>query len=316
MAFKFLAFSVAVAEPSFEEWAADYGFNGHDEMREAYEQNVMYIDMVNSQQSEFTLGVNHFSGWTEAEFQSMFTGEPDDDDADMPKEHIEVELDGGNLVTDVDWSTSGKVNPVKNQGSCGSCWAFGAVGVLESTFAISNGNLYNLAEQQLVDCDKSSSGCNGGLSRYSFSGYYKTHGACTTASYAYTAKGGTCRDSSCSVAIPSGVVVGYNEVTASASALKSQLVNGPLKVSVYAESTFQSYKNGIVSGGACKGSTNHAVMAVGYGSGFIKIRNSWGSSWGEGGHIRVSDTSSCSSGNFDMFVRTPIWPKFSSAVEV
>merc|ERR1712146_34819 len=182
----------------------------------------------------------------------------------------------------------------------------GANAVLETEFALTTGTLHNLAEQQLVDCDKSSSGCSGGLSRYSFSGYYKSHGACTTASYAYTATGGSCRDSSCSVAIPAGTVMGYNEVSANANALKSQLMNGPLKVSVYAESTFQSYSSGISSGGSCKGSTNHAVMAVGYGSGYFKIRNSWGSSWGEEGHIRVSDTSSCSTGSFDMFVRTPI----------
>lgn len=311
---KFGLFSVACAEqPSFEEWADSYGFNGHGEMREAYEANVELIETVNSEQSDFTLGVNQFSGYTEAEFQATFTGEVGDDE-DLPKEHVEVEMN--NAVTDVDWSTSGKVNPVKNQGSCGSCWAFGAVGVLEPTYALATGSLLNLAEQQLVDCDKGSSGCNGGLSRYSFSGYYKTHGACSASSYSYTAKDGTCKDTSCSVAIPSGVVLGYNEVTASASALKSQLVNGPLKVSVYAESTFQSYKSGISSGGACKGATNHAVVAVGYGSGFIKIRNSWGSSWGEGGHIRVGDTSSCSTGNYDMFVRTPIWPKLSAAVEV
>merc|ERR1712107_611878 len=118
------------------------------------------------------------------------------------------------------WSTrSDVVNPVKDQGACGSCWA------------LKTNNLYNLAEQQLVDCDKSSAGCSGGLSRYAFSGYYKSHGACSTSSYPYKASGGSCQDSSCSV------------------------------------------KN-----------------------------------WGESGHIRVGDTSSCSSGNFDMYVRTPIYP--------
>jgi len=285
-------------------------------MRPAYEANVAFIEKTNQDNEgrfPYRLGVNQFSGYTEEEFQEIFTGEVADDE-DMPRERVEVELE--NLVADVDWSTSDKVNPVKDQGSCGSCWAFGAVGSLEPTYAIATGKLLNLAEQQLVDCDKGSSGCGGGLSRYSFSGYYKTHGACTAASYSYTARDGTCKDSSCTVAIPSGVVLGYNEVSASASALKSQLVNGPVKVSVYAESTFQSYKSGISSGGACKGATNHAVVAVGYGSGFIKIRNSWGGNWGEGGHIRVSDTSSCSTGNFDMFVRTPIWPKLSTSVEV
>lgn len=312
-ALKLGLFSVACAEePSFEDWANQWGFNGHSEMKEAYEANVAIIEASNQIHPEFTLGVNAFSGYTEAEFQERFTGELEDD-GDLPRERVEVEVN--NAVSDVDWSTNSKVvNPVKNQGSCGSCWAFGAVGTLESTYALATGTLYNLAEQQLVDCDKSSSGCSGGLSRYSYSGYYKSHGACLTSDYAYTARDGTCK--SCNYAIPTGTVLGYNEVSASASALKNQLVNGPVKVSVYAESTFQSYKSGISSGGACRGATNHAVIAVGYGSGFIKIRNSWGASWGEGGHIRVGDSSSCSTGNFDMFVRTPVWPKLSTAVEV
>merc|ERR1712176_618658 len=237
--------------------------------------NVAEIEASNAK-NDLTLAVNKFSGYTLEEFQNMFTGEVGDDE-DMPvAQHQELKT----AVAAVDWSTrSDVVNPIKDQGACGSCWAFGANGVLEPRWALKTNNLYNLAEQQLVDCDKSSSGCQGGLSRYAFSGYYKSHGACTTSSYPYSARDGTCKDSSCSVAIPSGMVLGYNEVAASASALKGQLVNGPLKVSVYAESTFQSYKSGISSGGACKGGTNHAVVAVGYGSGFFKIRNSWGSSW-------------------------------------
>jgi len=311
MALKFALLSAVVAEqPSFDEWAASYGFNGQGDIKEKYEANVAYIEASN-ENNDFALGVNQFSGYTVEEFQSMFTGEVGDDD-DMPRQHVETEMD--TAVTAVDWSTrSDIVNPVKDQGSCGSCWAFGAVGVLEPRWALATGSLNKLSEQQLVDCDTSSSGCSGGLSRYSFSGYYKSHAACSSSSYAYTAKGGSCRDTSCSPTLPAGSIMGYGETALNANALMSALVNGPLKVSVYAESTFQSYSSGISSGGACRGATNHAVVAVGYGSGFIKIRNSWGGNWGEGGHIRVSSTSSCSSGNFDMFVRTPIYPQLSTA---
>merc|ERR1712137_1137761 len=107
-----------------------------------------------------------------------------------------------------DWSTRADiVNPIKDQGHCGSCWAFGANAVLETEYALSTNTLHNLAEQQLVDCDTRSNGCSGGLSRYSFDGYYKTHGACSTASYAYKATDGSCKDTSCDVLIPAGVVI-------------------------------------------------------------------------------------------------------------
>merc|ERR1711972_1000593 len=101
--------------------------------------------------NDFKLAVNKFSGYTLEEFQNMFTGEIADDE-DMPTEQHEDSLKVA--VTDVDWSTrSDVVNPVKDQGSCGSCWAFGAVGVLEPRWALKTNNLYSLAEQQLVDCD-------------------------------------------------------------------------------------------------------------------------------------------------------------------
>jgi len=310
--FRFALLSTAVAEqPSFEQWAADFGFNSADEdMKAKYGANVGYIEATNAQQNDFTLAVNQFSGLTLQEFQSTYTGEVDE--SEIPTQHVEMPK-LNTAVMAVDWSTrSDIVNPVKNQGSCGSCWAFGAMGSLEPSWALATGRLYNLAEQQLVDCDTSSSGCSGGLSRYSFSGYLKTHGACTTSSYPYTARDGTCSDTSCSVAIPSGSILGYNQISATFSALKSALLNRPLKVSVYAESTFQSYSSGIAGPGACAGRTNHAVVAVGYGSGYIKIRNSWGTGWGEAGHIRVQDSSSCSTGTFDLFARTPIYPQLST----
>merc|ERR1712048_148926 len=118
---------------------------------------------VNAEQSDYTLGVNKFSGFTLEQFQEMFTGEKSESD-DVPV----MPLDTSKLGTTakaVDWAVSGPMNPVKDQGACGSCWAFGAVGVLEHTWALKTGILFNLAEQQLVDCDTTyEAGCQGGLS--------------------------------------------------------------------------------------------------------------------------------------------------------
>merc|ERR1712232_1407622 len=244
-------------------------------------------------------------------FQSTYTGEVDESEA--PTQHVEMPK-LNTAVMAVDWSTrSDIVNPVKNQGSCGSCWAFGAMGSLEPSWALATGTLHNLAEQQLVDCDTYSSGCSGGLSRYSFSGYYKSHGACSTASYAYTARDGTCKDTSCNVLIPSGVVMGYSQISGTTSALQTALMSRPLKVSVYGDSVWQGYNSGIANPTTCYSGTNHAVMAVGFDAGsYWKIRNSWGQGWGEAGYIRLTQTSSCSTGPSSIFGRTPIYPTLSA----
>merc|ERR1712059_235153 len=106
------------------------------------------------------------------------------------------------LASSVDWTTKGSVTPVKNQGQCGSCWAFSTTGSLEGAWEIATGNLVSFSEQQFVDCDKASDqGCNGGLMDWAFT-YAQQNAICTEASYAYTAVGGTCKASSCTVGLP------------------------------------------------------------------------------------------------------------------
>merc|ERR1712084_142503 len=217
----------------------------------------------------------------------MLTAQPKGD-SDLPNlgavEESEVTVDA------VDWS----VTPVKNQGSCGSCWAFGTMGSIEHVHKINTGATVNLAEQQLVDCDKRSSGCNGGRPDWAMN-YLAGKSIYTTSSYAYTARDGTCKSGSAS-----GVTIGgYKTVPKSDSALASALNSGAVTVLVYADSAFQSYSSGILSAPTtCN--LNHAVLATGYGSNFWKIKNSWGTSWGEAGYIRFSRvTSGC--GSYGMF---------------
>jgi len=318
----FLLVGGGSAAPSWNEYKAKYGLVFNSEGSEVaanqnYDANVALINGHNLADTSYQMGVNQFSWYSESEFQAAFTGElPDAEDNTVKFEDEEVSTE---VASSVDWSTrSDIVNPVKNQGSCGSCWAFGAVATLETSWALDKGTLFSLSEQQLVDCDKSSSGCSGGLSRYSLSNYYPSHGACSGSSYTYTATGGSCRDSSCSVLIPAGSVAGYNSVSTNDAALQSALNGRPVKVSVYADSAWQSYSSGILSGqSSCHSGTNHAVLGVGYSSGsYWKIRNSWGSSWGEHGYIRMSQSSSCSSGPWSIFGRTPVYPKFASQITV
>ena len=115
------------------------------------------ITQINAEQSSFTVGHNQFSTMTNFEYKKLlgFKG--------IQNETTEYKvLDTTNLAASVDWRTKGAVNAVKNQGQCGSCWAFSATSAIESHHFIQTGSLLNLSEQQVVDCDSTSYGCNGG----------------------------------------------------------------------------------------------------------------------------------------------------------
>jgi len=215
----------------------------------------------------------------------------------------------------VDWVQRGALNPIKNQGQCGSCWAFSTVGALESAYQIATGQLVNVAEQQLVDCDTSNDGCSGGWPYLAYDQYVSRHGMCSTASYSYTARDGNCKASSCTVAIPQGTVSGHMNVQKTASALKSAIASQPVSVTVNA-GDMQFYANGVVTGG-CSGSINHAVMAVGYGvdgQDYFKIRNSWGTSWGEAGYIRLAQNSYSSQGTACLLQESPVVPTLTTTL--
>ena len=188
--------------------------------------------------------------------------------------------------TPVDWRS--KMNPVKDQGQCGSCWSFAATATIEGRYAIKHGSKVILSEQQMVDCATACSACYGGWASSALQYVQKAGGQMSAASYPYIADQGSCRFNSRSVQAKVSAV-------SSVADAKSALASGPVAIYLDASDSFQSYGGGIFNG-VC-GEYNHAVTGVGWGSTggseYWIVRNSWGSGWGESGHIRIAINGKC-----------------------
>lgn len=188
------------------------------------------------------------------------------------------------INADIDWVAKGKVSPIKDQGNCGSCWAFSATGVLES-WSLIKGTSVSLSEQQLVDCSRKygNQGCNGGFN-YQGLAYVKDHGITYTSKYPYVAHNQGCKMDGGDFKITK-----VNTVKG-CTALASDLQNHPVGVSVDA-TNWSKYASGIFKN--CGRQLDHDVLLVGINSESYKIKNSWSKSWGEQGFIRLALGNTC-----------------------
>jgi hypothetical protein len=249
------------------------------------------LEMVNRQNAEHILvggeavfGITKFMDLTPEEFKATYlSGYIARNESNV--ERVDVKADGP-LGTTVDWRTKGALTAVKDQGQCGSCWAFSATEAIESYNFLAGKPLVSLSPQQINSCDKVDQGCNGGNTETAYQYVQQAGGIELNSDYPYTSGGGntgSCQFDASKVAVK---VAGYTSVSTGEPNLKTALNNGPVSVCL-AANAFQTYTSGILK--ICPGQIDHCVQAIGYDDtdNYWIVRNSWSSDWGEDGFIRL-----------------------------
>ena len=254
-----------------------------------------WIESHNASGASWSAGHNQFSDYTEAEYKQMLGYV-----APRTTEEVEYTTFETTNSTGVNWVDAGAVTPVKDQGQCGSCWAFSSTGALEGAHFVASGELLSFSEQQLVDCAGlryGNLGCNGGMQGRAFK-YLESHNIELESVYPYfsgtTKTAGDCAfDKSSTTSVD---VSTYTNVTRSnADQMKAALEQQPLAVSIQADTmVFQTYKSGILDSADCGTQLDHAVLAVGWGTesgqDYWLVKNSWASTWGDNGYIKMAIT--------------------------
>nr|AAR99518.1 cathepsin L protein [Fasciola hepatica] len=283
----------------WHQWKRMYNkeYNGADDehRRNIWEENVKHIQEHNLRHDlglvTYTLGLNQFTDMTFEEFKAKYLTEMSRA-SDILSHGVPYETNNRAVPDKIDWRESGYVTEVKDQGNCGSCWAFSTTGTMEGQYMKNERTSISFSEQQLVDCSGpwGNNGCSGGLMENAYQ-YLKQFGLETESSYPYTAVEGQCRYNE---QLGVAKVTGYYTVHSGSEVELKNLVGseGPAAVAVDVESDFMMYRSGIYQSQTCSPlSVNHAVLAVGYGTqggtDYWIVKNSWGLSWGERGYIRM-----------------------------
>jgi len=295
----------------FNAWAEEYGktYRSTEEFDHAFANFVTSLKRVTRRQAECAetncrtkWGLTKFSDLSSAEFKKYYlTATP------QPAPHHHVAPPANRAPpAKFDWRTKGAITPVKDQGQCGSCWAFSVTENVESQWFLSTKNLPILGPQQLVDCDPQSQGCGGGWTYWAFQYLTNAGGQESERNYPYRAVNQPCKFD------PKKIHAKVQNYTFAITPceqgpcpsqdenrLRSQLASiGPFSVCVNAQ-TWSDYQGGVIEGSTCDGSAqllDHCVQLVGYDwdQSYWIVRNSWNTNWGDEGYIYLeTGTNTC-----------------------
>lgn len=275
-----------------------------------YSANMKLIEEGNkSSEKTYTLGENVFADMTFEEFQNKFLMEPKENKQEPVLTAAPLKSKGS-----VDWRTvPGAVGPIKNQGECGSCWAFSTVAGLETAYFLKNKTFVSFSEQELVDCaggQYRNRGCNGGIMPFAYM-YIMDNGITTEDSYPYRGMEGWCQAAykKPRYSLPDFAQISPIDVNGLIAAIDKTVVS----VAIEVQQDLQFYNGGVYNPPAsCGQGLNHAVNTVGYSTTasvpYFIVRNSWGPNWGENGYFRMSIGSG--NGSCGIANETCTYPKF------
>ncbi|KAK8794814.1 hypothetical protein WA158_001795 [Blastocystis sp. Blastoise] len=292
--------------------------------KQVYDSNLKFINEFNRRNETFQLGLTRFTDLTSEEYSSGFCS-CSFPISSLSENNNKYKKTNGTSIQDlpskIDWRSNNVVSRVRDQGNCGSCYAFAILGSIESLYAIRTGTLYELSPQQVVDCSvkKGNSGCSGGSFPATYN-YIQQEGLTLETSYPYIAVDQNCQPFHSVVNI-----TGYEYITDGDETILQQYVSKqPVAVLVSAtQPTFQHYIKGVLTGECSGTNLNHATIIVGYGIMYCSkfynkpinntlyttnndyrdsidlcqnesndisywiMKNSWGPNWGENGYIRI-----------------------------
>lgn len=260
--------------------------------------NQRYVNEYNRRPNlKFRLSMNKLSCYTQAEYQTLLghIDRPVPKDLKIPS-IFKKKKDPLTLPDSVNWIEKGAVNAIRDQGHCGSCWAFAAIAACESVYQIYSGELLEFSEQNMVDCATESSGCNGGNGFTAFEQVrdFQDHKFILRSDYPYTATTGTCqweslKDRAVGYIQSYVFVIPHSEIDLKIKVADWGVVDAAIDASA---SAFQLYQSGIYTDTECSSYyRNHEIGVVGYGTedgtDYWLCRNSWGTAWGEEGYFRI-----------------------------